>query len=130
MHAFHDLHARACSSIPHWFHVIQAMQTAIALVFRIVVQLPVASSQCIYIALCLPHMPNPWPLPIFSSRLQINLYFSWTHNCLQGFKVTYGYDARNAQLLGVEKGLTEKSITLAPYENINKVEIKQGNANK
>lgn len=38
--------------------------------------------------------------------------------------MTYGYDSANAQLLGNEKGLTGKHIILAPYEHINKVEVK------
>lgn len=44
--------------------------------------------------------------------------------------MTYGYDAKNAQLAGVEKNLAETHLSLVPYEGINKVEIKEGNANK
>ena len=44
--------------------------------------------------------------------------------------MTYGYDARNAQMLGIEKGLTEKHIILVPHENVVRVEIKQNPTSK
>lgn len=45
-------------------------------------------------------------------------------------QVTYGYDARNAQLIGVEKGLKEADIALSPYEGVVKVDLKEATANK
>jgi hypothetical protein len=45
-------------------------------------------------------------------------------------QVTYGYDARNAQLIGVQKGLAEADISLAAYEGITKVELKESKTNK
>jgi hypothetical protein len=62
----------------------------------------------------------------FGSITKVNLYYSYNYGCVQGVKVTYGYDARNAQLIGVEKGLKEVSLNLRPYENIVKAEVKQG----
>ena len=62
----------------------------------------------------------------FGSITKVNLFYSPAANCVQGIKVTYGYDSRNAQLIGVEKGLKEAHLNLRPYENINKVEVKQG----
>lgn len=64
------------------------------------------------------------------TRAQVNLYYSYNYGCIQGVKVTYGFDARDAQMLGVQQGLTESHMTLAPYESITRVEVKQQAANK
>jgi hypothetical protein len=61
----------------------------------------------------------------FGSITKVNLYYSYNYGCVQGVKFTYGYDARNAQRLGVEKGLTEADLELAPYEDVVKVELKE-----
>ncbi|GBF99438.1 hypothetical protein Rsub_11924 [Raphidocelis subcapitata] len=66
----------------------------------------------------------------FGPLTKINLFYSFNYGCIQGIKMTYGYDARNAQMVGVEKNLQTADITLAAYENINKVEIKQAASNK
>lgn len=66
----------------------------------------------------------------FGAITKVNLYYSYTYACIQGVKVTYGYDARNAQLLGGEEGLASTHLSLAPYENVNRVEIKQAGPNK
>jgi hypothetical protein len=62
----------------------------------------------------------------FGPITKVNLYYSYNYGCVQGIKLTYGYDSRNAQLIGVEKGLTTVDLSLAPYENIQSVEVKEG----
>lgn len=66
----------------------------------------------------------------FGPLTKVNLYYSYTYSCIQGIKTTYGYDAHNAQLLGGEAGLTSTHLVLAPYENINRVEIKTAGQNR
>jgi hypothetical protein len=66
----------------------------------------------------------------FGPLTKVNLFYSFNYGCIQGIKLTYGYDSHNAQMIGVETNLQTADITLAAYENINKVEIKQSSGNK
>lgn len=62
----------------------------------------------------------------YGAITKINMYFSWTHKCIQGFKATYGYDARNAQLIGTDQaGLTTVDIKMSKDEYITKVDVKE-----
>lgn len=57
---------------------------------------------------------------------KINLYYSWNFKCVQGVKVTYGYDAKNAMKIGIDKSsLTTADIKLADYEWVTKVDVRQ-----
>jgi hypothetical protein len=62
----------------------------------------------------------------FGQITKINLYYSWNFRCVQGIKVTYGYDARNALKIGIDKSsLTTADIKLADYEWVTKVDVRQ-----
>lgn len=61
---------------------------------------------------------------------KLNLYYSWNHGCLQGWKPTFGYKAKGASIIGHEKNLYTQHLDLADYEGINKVDIKQKDNNK
>ncbi|KAI8463025.1 MAG: hypothetical protein J3K34DRAFT_445591 [Monoraphidium minutum] len=66
----------------------------------------------------------------FGPLTKINLYYSYNYGCLQGAKMTYGYDARNAQMLGIQKNLAEVDLALAPYEGVTKVELREAAGSK
>lgn len=59
----------------------------------------------------------------------MNLYYSPEHGCLKGIKPTYGWDAKNANLIGSSHNSykpNEVDIKLATGEFINKVDIASG----
>lgn len=61
----------------------------------------------------------------FGQITKINLYYSWNFRCLQGFKATYGWDAKNALLIGHEvKGLTTNDMKLSANEHVTKVDVR------
>lgn len=66
----------------------------------------------------------------FGPITKVNLYYSHNYGCLQGIKVTYGYDAHSAQLIGIQKGLSEADLHLGAYEGITKVEIREAASSK
>ncbi len=55
---------------------------------------------------------------------KVNAYFSPTAGCLQGIKATYGYNSADAVLLGAERGLATKDISLGAGEFFNKVQVR------
>ncbi len=60
---------------------------------------------------------------------KINLYFSSDYKCLKGIKPTYGWDAKNAALIGSESNTFKPSpsdIKLSKGEFITKAEIATG----
>ena len=61
----------------------------------------------------------------FGAITKINMYYSWNFNCLQGIKVTYGYKAGNARMIGHQKKLYTTHLKLAAWENINRVDLRQ-----
>lgn len=57
---------------------------------------------------------------------KLNAYYSFTHKCIQGVKVTYGYNAQDAKLLGQESGLAAQDLKLEAGEHFVKAQIKAG----
>ncbi len=51
-------------------------------------------------------------------------YYSSAAKCIQGLKVSYGYGAADARLLGQEAGLSLYTLILGADEKVNKVQIK------
>ncbi|GBF88056.1 hypothetical protein Rsub_00768 [Raphidocelis subcapitata] len=55
---------------------------------------------------------------------KVDAYYSHTNKCIAGMKMTYGWDATNARLLGQDANLFSTEIKLIPGEYVNKVQIK------
>lgn len=61
---------------------------------------------------------------VSSGRIaKINTYYSPEDGCIIGIKPIYGSNLGTGQLLGLQKGAREKSMTLAPHEGINRVDV-------
>jgi hypothetical protein len=58
--------------------------------------------------------------------LSASLPCSYNWGCVQGIKATYGFNAVNARLIGVEKNLTSLHLNLATGEHIREVQFKEG----
>ncbi len=60
---------------------------------------------------------------------KVNLYYSASNKCVKGVKPQYGWDAKNAALIGSSDksyNVAESDIKLAAGENIVKVDIAAG----
>jgi hypothetical protein len=55
---------------------------------------------------------------------KINAYYSPDDGCITGIKPIYGSVAGSGQLLGLQKGMKERSLLLAGHEGINRIDLK------
>jgi hypothetical protein len=57
---------------------------------------------------------------------KLQLFYSYSYGCVFGVKPTYGYDSKDAALLGVEKNLQGTHLSLGAGESFVEAEYKAG----